>query len=258
MDIDLIRRTGIDAAYKGAEILRGYFGNIPAVRKKGEKDLVTEADINSEKKIIETIRSRFPHHGFLGEEGGAVEEGADAQWIIDPLDGTTNFAHELPIFAVSIGFSYKGETVVGIVLNPMTAELYTAVRGKGAQLNDKPIHVSHTASLADALLATGFPYNLKEMLPKLTERFSRCLFEARGVRRLGSAAIDLCLLASGKYDGFWEENLKPWDVAAGTLIAREAGAAVTDFSGGPYSIGGSQILATNGRIHREMTEILSS
>lgn len=258
MDLDLVKRTGIAAAYQGGEILREYFGNITVIRKKGKRDLVTEADVKSEKKIIETIKKRFPDHGFLAEESGAEMAATGAKWIIDPLDGTTNFAHGLPIFAVSIAFSLNDEILTGIVLNPMTAELYTAVRGEGAQFNGRPIHVSSTESLGDCLLATGFPYNLNDNLPRIIERFSRFAASARGIRRLGAAAIDLCLVASGTYDGFWEENLKPWDVAAGTLIATEAGATISDFKGGPFAIDGSELLASNGRIHPEMVRHLSA
>jgi myo-inositol-1(or 4)-monophosphatase len=257
MDLEQIRRIGIGAAYEGGEILTGYFGNISDIQKKGAIDLVTEADYAAEKAIIETIRSRFPDHAVLAEESGLNAGTAEFQWIIDPLDGTTNYTHRLGLFCVSIAFALQGSVAVGIVLNPITGELFTAVRNAGAELNGRAIRVSDTDQLSESLLVTGFPYNFKKKFNPLMARFTRCLEASQGIRRLGSAALDLCFVACGRFDGFWEEDLHPWDTAAGMLIAMEAGARVTDFSNAPYEIQKSTILATNGRIHEEMIPLLS-
>ena len=178
------------------------------------------------------------------------------QWIIDPLDGTTNFAHQLGLFSVSIAFVLDGNIAVGIVLNPESKELFTATAGKGADLNGRPINVSNTEAVSESLLVTGFPYNFKEIFNPLLARFSNCLRASQGVRRLGSAALDLCFVACGRFDGFWEQNLNPWDTAAGMLIAKEAGGKVTDFSNKPFSIDKNEILATNSKIHEEMISLL--
>lgn len=256
MDMNLIKRTGIAAAFKGAEILKKKFGNISGFEKKGAIDLLTEADTGSEKVIIETIKKVFPAHGILAEESGAWNQDAEFVWIIDPLDGTTNFAHNLGLFAVSIAFAVKGNIVAGTVLNPITGELFTAIEGKGAQLNGLPINVSKTVALSESLLVTGFPYDFKNIIGNIKVRFFNCLQASQGVRRLGSAALDLCFTAAGRFEGFWEENLKPWDTAAGFIIAKEAGALVTDFSGNQFDVNKKEILATNGLIHQEMIKSL--
>lgn len=255
MNLKSVKRVGIAAAYKGGEVLKANFGKKCKVQKKGAKDLVTESDTESERLIIETIRNVFPSHGILAEESGSSNNGAECIWIIDPLDGTTNFAHNLGLFAVSIAFSINGDIAAGIVLNPVTGELFTAVKGEGAELNGIPIHVSETTSLSDSLLVTGFPYNVKDIKP-LQARFFNCLNASQGIRRLGSAALDLCYVASGRFEGFWEENLKPWDTAAGLIIASEAGGEISDFSGNQYNIYKNEILATNGLIHQEMIKSL--
>lgn len=255
MDLESVKRVGIAAAYKGAEILRANFGKKCTIKKKGAKDLVTESDTESERLIIETIKKAFPSHGILAEESGSNNSGAECTWIIDPLDGTTNFAHNLGLFAVSIAFSIRGDIAAGIVLNPITGELFTAVKGEGARLNGISIHVSETTSLSESLLVTGFPSNVKDIKP-LQVRFFNCMKASQGIRRLGSAALDLCFVASGRFEGFWEENLKPWDTAAGLIIASEAGGNISDFSGNPYNIYKNEILATNGKIHKEALEAL--
>ncbi len=256
MDLELVKRVGTAAAIKSAKIIRSCLGNITDINKKGAIDLVTEADTRSEKIIIETIRDAFPDHAVLAEESGFNKGDEAFQWIIDPLDGTTNFAHQLNLFSISIAFALNGDVATGVVLNPMTEELFTAVRGNGAQLNGQPITVSQADKVSESLLVTGFPYNLKEIFEPLIERFSSCLIASRGIRRLGSAAIDLCYVACGRFDGFWEQNLKPWDTAAGMLIAKEAGATITDFSNRPFSVEKDELLATNGKIHNEMIKIL--
>ena len=257
MDIEYIRRIGIAAAYKGGSVLRHFLGNISRIDKKGAIDLVTEADTGSEKVIIETIRERFPDHSVLAEESGQGSGNARYRWIIDPLDGTTNFAHGLGQFAVSIAFAFDGEIVAGVVLNPVSGELFSAIKDGGASLNGRPVRVSDTKSVSESLLVTGFPYNFKEISDPLMTRFANCLHAAQGIRRLGSAALDLCFVACGRFDGFWEQNLKPWDTAAGMLIAKEAGARVTDFASHPFDIDRKEILASNGRIHQEMLCLLA-
>jgi myo-inositol-1(or 4)-monophosphatase len=257
MNLGLIKRVGIAAAYKGGGVLLAHYGKHPKVFKKGVIDLVTEADTGSESIIIDTIRNVFNDHAILAEESGLIKGNGDFQWIIDPLDGTTNFAHQLGLFSISIAFAVKGKTVFGLVFNPITRELFTAEKGNGAMLNSRPISVSQSKTVSDSFLVTGFPYNLREHFDPLIMRFSKCLKASQGVRRLGSAAIDLCFLACGRFDGFWEQNLKPWDTAAGALIAREAGAIVTDFSNKPFTIEKTEILASNGKIHKEMISLLT-
>jgi myo-inositol-1(or 4)-monophosphatase len=257
MDLELVKRIGIAAAYKGGGVLMSHYGKVFRIDKKGVIDLVTEADTESERVIIETIQKVFTNHTILAEESGLSTGDADHQWIIDPLDGTTNFAHQIGLFSISIAFMLKGETVFGLVLNPVTGELFTAVKGKGASLNGRQILVSTAMAVSESFLVTGFPYNLRDCFDPLIARFSKCLRASQGVRRLGSAAIDLCYIACGRFDGFWEQNLKPWDTAAGELIAREAGAIVTDFSNQPFTIYKNEILATNGKIHKEMLSLLT-
>ena len=255
--LESIKRAGIAAAYRGAEVLNARLGSLAHIQKKGRTDLVTEADTGSEKAIIASLGAAFPEHAILAEESGLCQGAAGApMWIIDPLDGTTNYAHQLELFAISIAHVVEGKLAAGIVLIPRSGELFTAVAGQGAQRNGLPIRVSTTAAVADSLLATGFPYDVAPILSAVVSRFTNCLESARGIRRLGSAAIDLCYLAWGRFDGFWEQNLKPWDTAAGVLIAREAGAVVTDFSDRPFGLEKNEILATNGRIHAEMLELM--
>ncbi len=256
IDMESVKRVGIKAAYQAADILQQKFGRISQVRKKGVVDLVTEADTAAEQRILEVIRSRFPDHGILAEESGRAAGKKACTWIIDPLDGTTNYAHQIGFYAVSIAFALEGDIVLGLVLNPVTGELFTATAGGGAECNRRPIRVSEVTSLTDSLLVTGFPYDVRADPAPVISRFARCLTAAQGIRRLGSAALDLCHVACGRFEGFWEENLKPWDTAAGMLIAREAGARITDFSNRPYRPESRELLATNGRIHDRMLELL--
>lgn len=259
MDLESIKRTGVRAAYRAGRILNEYFGNAIQVTKKGVIDLVTDADVAAEKLIIDTIKERFPDHAILAEESGPTGDNGTHRWIIDPLDGTTNFAHRLPVFAVSIAYAHDDRILMGIVFNPISGELFSAVHGQGAFLNDVPVNVSTTPQLVDSLLVTGFPYTVRSTPPtELMARFTRCLTSVQGVRRLGSAALDLCFVGCGRFDGFWEEDLKPWDTAAGMLIAVEAGAMVTDYTGRPYHIYNKQILATNGHIHSELVALLNT
>ena len=255
MDMEQIKRVGTAAACRGGKVLQEHFGKLRSVRKKGVIDLVTEADIQSEAAIIDTITQTFPEHAILAEESG-IQAGSGGRWIIDPLDGTTNFAHNVPLFCVSIAFAQEDTVVAGFVLAPLLGELFIGMKGQGAQLNGMPISVSTTDSLSDSLLVTGFPYDHQTILEALMARFGRCLTATQGIRRLGSAALDLCYVANGRFDGFWEEYLQPWDTAAGFLVASEAGARTTVFSGAPYTIEAKEIVSTNGAIHDDLLNLL--
>ena len=256
MDLAPCKQIAIAAAYKAAEVLRSRFGNISRIRKKDAVEIVTEADTESEQEIISTICGRFPEHSILGEESGLKEGNSEFRWVIDPLDGTVNFAHQVPIFCTSIALTYRDDIVLGVILNPVDGELYTALRGQGAQLNGRPIRVSKTTAVSESLLVTGFPYHIREIYEPIMTRYGNCLKTSQAVRRLGSAALDLCYVACGRFEGFWEQCLKPWDTAAGALIASEAGATVTTFSNQPYQLGDQEILVTNGHVHKEMLGLL--
>ena len=257
MDIEDAKRIGIEAIYSGARVLRNHFGRIAQINQKGAFDLVTEADTESEKQIMETILKAFPDHAILAEESGVNKGTAEYKWLIDPLDGTTNYVHQLPLFTIAIALAVRDKIELGLILNPMDGELYSAIAGKGAELNGKPIKVSSIASVSNSLLVTGFPYDFNEIVEPAMKRFSVFQQASQGVRRLGSAALDLCYVACGGFDGFWEQNLKPWDKAAGAIIATEAGAVITDFSNQPFSINQKEILVSNGKIHQEMLSLLN-
>lgn len=246
---------GIDISLKAGEEILNLLPRIHEIRYKGAINLVTEADLKSEAIIKKAIRKHYPNHTILAEESG-LEERGDIRWVIDPLDGTTNFAHGLPWFCTSLALEVEGEIVLGIVYNPVLKECFSAIKEKGAFLNQKPIRVSQTKELGKALLATGFPYDIQQNPEPVMTRFRNMIMHARGVRRAGSAALDLCYVACGRFDGFWEERLHPWDTAAGMLIVQEAGGRVSDFSNNFYSIYGKEILATNGFLHRDMLKIL--
>jgi myo-inositol-1(or 4)-monophosphatase len=256
MDLELFKQTAIDAATEGARILQSHFGNISRIRKKAADEIVTEADTESEKKIISIIQDRFPDHAVLSEECGLIPGTSEFKWIIDPLDGTVNFSRRIPFFAISIALTAGDETLLGIILNPEHDELFSAVRGQGAQINGKTIQVSSTPRISDSLLVTGFPYDVSELFEPLILRYGNCMKAARGIRRLGAAALDLCYVACGRFDGYWEQNLKSWDAAAGALMVEEAGGKVTTFSNRPYTVGHFEILATNGLVHEEMLGLL--
>lgn len=249
-------KAGKKAAISSSEILMHYFNKEVNINKKGAVDIVTQADKESEKNIISIIKNNFNDHGILGEETGWDNEDSKYSWIIDPLDGTTNFAAGLPVFSISIALYKDKKPIFGIVHDPVKNHTYLGVKEKGAFLNGEKIKVSKEISIEDTLIATGFPYNFKEILPELKNRFFSVLNHVRGVRRLGSAALDLCYLSCGVFDGFFEQNLKPWDTAAGIIIAKEAGAKITDFSGNEFNPFSSEILATNSLIHEKMVSIL--
>jgi len=240
----------------GEIILEGYGKNIQIDYKSGENNLVTEIDKASEKLITDFIKKKYPSHSILAEEGSGVERGSEYLWVVDPLDGTTNFAHKLPIFSVSIGLQKNGETIAGAVYDVMRNVLYAAELGSGATANYETIKVSSNDNLSHSLLVTGFPYNKAENPDKVFGRFIAFIKSARGVRRLGSAAIDFCYVASGVFDGFWEVYLNPWDICAGKLIAEEAGGIVTDFDGNQIDIYSKRILASNSKIHKAMIDVM--
>ncbi len=251
-------QLAIDTALEAGRFLKMNIGRVKQIERKHgqETNLVTELDRKAEAMIIEKIKRRFPHHNFLGEESGGQEKTSDYKWIIDPLDGTTNFTHGLLIFCVSIALEFKGELLVGVVYDPNLNELFTAEKGKGAQLNNKRIRVSSTTTLVESLVVTGFPYNIRSNPDNAIQHFTNFLMEAQAVRRLGSAALDLCYVAAGRFDGFWEVSLNPWDMAAGVLLVQEAGGKFTDFRGFPSTIYQKQLLTTNGLIHDQMVEVL--
>ncbi len=256
---DLLQ-TAVEAAREAGKILMDHLGNVRTIEvKQGQQfNLVTEADKGAEKCIIDRIRRDFPDHAILAEESGALDADSGVKWVIDPLDGTTNFTHALPIFSVSIGIETRGEVTAGVVYNPASGELFHAEKGKGAFLNGKRIRVSSTADIERSLLVTGFPYDVRENPDFCMERFDAFVYEAHGIRRLGSAALDCAFVACGRFDGFWEVRLHPWDVAAGALMIREAGGRTTDFHGNAHSIYTPQFLGTNGLLHDRMTAILKS
>ena len=244
------------AARGAGGILNRLFGKVDHVKKKGEIDLVTEADLMAEKSILEAIGRSFPDDNVLSEESGRHGKASDRTWIVDPLDGTTNFVHGFPFFAVSIALEIKRQIVLGVVYNPFMDEYFEAARGTGAYLNKEPIKVSEVKSLEESLLGTGFPYYVHERPQRVVDHFRRMLVEAQGLRRPGSAAIDLCFVAAGRLDGFWEEGLKPWDTAAGMVIAEEAGGKVSTYDGSPYSPYEKNIVAANPPVHGAMIEVL--
>ena len=246
--------AAILAAREAGESLRDAFGAEQAVRYKGEVDIVTEVDERAEQLIREILLGAFPAYGMLAEEGGWLSGDEDARWIVDPLDGTTNYAHGLPIFCVSIALEKAGEVVLGVVHDPMREETYTAERGEGATLNDEPIRVSDTDEPIRALVATGFPYDRAQM-PEALELFRRFAVITRGMRRLGSTALDLCYVAAGRLDGYYERGIWAWDIAAGSLILEEAGGKVTDYRGGELNLEGREIVASNGELHPAMTKL---
>ncbi len=249
----------IEISRNAGEIIREGFGKKLNIEyKTNESNLVTEIDKASEELIIEFIKLKYPQHSILAEEGSEVKNDSEYLWVVDPLDGTTNFAHGLPIFSVSIGLQKNNETIAGVVYDVMRDIVFSAEKSCGAFAGSDKIDVSKTDKLGHSLLVTGFPYNIADNPDFATERFTTLIKKSRGVRRLGSAAIDFCYLASGVFDGFWEVYLHPWDICAGKLIAEEAGALVTDFSGNPIDIFTSKVLATNGRIHNQIINVFKN
>ena len=226
---------------------------------KGKANLVTQADVACQKAILQIIKKNFPEHDFLAEENGLKSTGSDWKWVIDPIDGTTNYAHTMPHFSVSVALAHKNDIVLGGVYDVCMDELFLARKGKGATLNGKKIHVSRVRKLQDALLVTGFPYEREKRMDELLARFKRFILSCHDIRRLGSAALDICWVAAGRFDGYWEDSLNPWDISAGKLILEEAGGKVTDYRGKKWTrldTFGAQTLASNGKIHKEMCDII--
>lgn len=256
-ELEGFKAIALEAAAVAGQILLDYARHGFQIEYKHAIDLVTDADRKSEQVIIDTIRRAYRHHDILAEERGLESGGASPyKWVIDPLDGTTNFAHGFPMYCVSIGLEYRGQVVLGVILDPTRRELFVAVSGQGATLNGEPIRVSRASALDAALLVTGFAYDLRESTHNNLDYFSRFCLAARGVRRTGSAAIDLCYVAAGRFDGFWEMKLHPWDMAAGSLMVTEAGGCMSDFKGGAFSVYGEEMVASNHLIHNEMLAVL--
>lgn len=258
MNLDSLLAAALDAGNRAAVLLRGGYESSFAIdRKEGRHNLVTEYDRRSEALIKDVLLTAFPDHGFLGEEGSSVE-GSEVRWIVDPLDGTVNFAHGIPIFCVSIAAVDSSDSLLcGAIIHPLSGEVFTAVRGGGAFLGSRRLAVSATDSLGDALSVTGFPYNVHENPGRCIDHVAEVLRRGMPVRRLGSAALDLAYLAAGRFDAYWEVSLQPWDVAAGRLIVEEAGGRVTNYEGGEHSLYGGTLLATNGILHGDFSRLLA-
>ncbi len=255
--METLKATLLKAAHTGADILKQYFeGTFEVHSKDTINNLVTEVDQKCEDAVIQVIRDAFPDHFILSEEIGELSTASNFKWIIDPIDGTVNFAHGIPICCISIGLEKDGQIIMGCVFNPFMNELFFAERGKGAFLNGKKISVSKKDNLESACLVTGFPYRWAKVDTDPIPVFEKFIRMGLPVRRLGSAAIDLCWVACGRFDAFWEYNLNPWDIAAGYLIIEEAGGRISNFHGDPYSVYHKETLATNGIIHEEMLQVL--
>lgn len=250
----------VQTAREAGAILAERFGRQNRIMQKGEIDIVTEADLAAEKFIIDRIKSQYPRHAILSEEAGAIAQttgDAEWQWIIDPLDGTTNYAHGYPCFCVSVALERRGEgVVVGAVYDPIRDEMFAAERGQGATLNARRVRVSEVDDLNRALICTGFPYNVRDK-EDFARHFIKFIMNSQAVRRDGSAALDLAYVACGRFDGFWEEGLRPWDVAAGALLIEEAGGRATQFDGSPYNIYAPPFLGSNGLVHDAMMDVFS-
>jgi myo-inositol-1(or 4)-monophosphatase len=256
-----LTQCAVNSALKAGKILQEGFGtSFKISNKEGINNLVTEFDKRSERIIIENIKEIFPEHTFLAEESGKTGNFSHEiiQWVIDPLDGTVNFAHALPIFSVSIAAVLKREILCGVVYHPMLDELFVAEKGIGAFLNQKPLHVSNSDELETSFLVTGFPYNVNKNPCGCIDNFVNIIMKGIPVRRLGSAALDLAYVACGRFDGFWEINLNPWDVAAGVLLVKEAGGLVTQYNMDDYWIDNQSIVATNGIIHKQICDVLGT
>ena len=248
--------TAIEAVVRAGDMQMAKFGTGIRVEKKGAIDLVTEVDVDVERMFRAMITERFPGHDILAEELGGSESGASHRWVFDPVDGTTNFAHGVPIFCASLALEIDGEAVVGAVYDPNRRELFTAEAGVGSWLNGTRLRVSSNATVLESMLVTGFPYDVHEKAEQFLKTFAQVLRKARAVRRLGSAAIDICWVAAGRMDGFWEASLKPWDTCAAALILEEAGGTVSGMDGADWNPHAGHILATNGLIHEEVLGII--
>jgi len=246
--------VAIEVAQEAGKVLREESERPPSISYKGDFDLVTQADRRSEALIVSRLQKYFPDHAVAAEEGTGKDTASEYRWHVDPLDGTTNFAHGYPCFCVSMALARKGELLLGVIYNPIYNELFSAARGDGASFNGKQIHCSNVAALKSSLLCTGFPNHNRQSLPNIY-LYRDFTLRSHGVRRDGSAALDLAYVAMGRFDSFWEFGLNPWDTAAGVLIVEEAGGKITDLQGQPYKLGGPSILASNGLIHEEMVKV---
>jgi myo-inositol-1(or 4)-monophosphatase len=246
--------TSMEIAREAGALLANFFERRIGFELKGDYDLVTEADRASERLVIERLRSYFPSHSILAEEGGGHQNGSEYVWYVDPLDGTTNFAHGFPVFNVTLGLARAGEMIAGVIFDPTRQEMFSAERGGGAYLNNRRIHVSNVARLEDSLVATGFP-SRKRHLNINVHFYHQLAMVTHGVRRAGSAALDLAYVACGRLEGFWEFGLNPWDMAAGMLLVSEAGGRCTDMCGEPCAVGAPRLLADNGRIHDQIVAL---
>lgn len=249
--------VAIEIAREAGKVLREEVDRPPDIAYKGDFDLVTQADRRSEKVIVERLQRYFPGHAVAAEEGTGTDSDAEYRWHVDPLDGTTNFAHGYPCFCVSMALARRGQLILGVVYNPVYDEMFTAARGEGATFNGKKIYCSKIGALKNSLLCTGFPNHKRESHPNIYYYWDFTL-RSHGVRRDGSAALDLAYVAAGRFDGFWEFGLKPWDTAAGIVLVEEAGGSISDLEGQPYALGGRTILASNGLIHEEMKQVAAA
>jgi myo-inositol-1(or 4)-monophosphatase len=252
---DILQAAEVVARQAGAVLMQGY-GNVRQIQQKGVIDLVTEFDKRSEEVIISFIQKKFPKHAILAEESGHNRTISEYQWVIDPLDGTTNFAHGIPVFSVSIGLLRNGSPVVGVAYDPLRNEMFSAELGQGAALNNHPIHVSSQTDLGQAVISTGFPYDLRSNPRNNFAQFVQYQLRTQSVRHLGSAALDCAWTAMGRLDGYWEFGVKPWDIGAGALIVREAGGRVTSADGDEDFLSDDTVLVSNGLLHEQMLRVL--
>ena len=247
----------VDLARKSGALLKEKFSQTHKIQYKGDIDIVTEADKLSEDLIIETIKRNFPDHGILSEESPAITSAGKLRWIIDPLDGTTNYSHGYPVFCVSVALENEGTIVLGVIYDPMREDMFVAIRGEGAYLNDKKLKVSSVNNLSRSLLATGFPYDIRDSKENNLDYFNAMAINVQAIRRAGAAALDLAYLAAGRFDGFWELKLKPWDTAAGCLMVEEAGGVISDIAGQKWHLQSPSLMASNALIHEQMIKVLS-
>jgi myo-inositol-1(or 4)-monophosphatase len=251
----LMENFAVGLAHEAGVLLMEKFSRQIEIHYKGDINLVTEADKMSEDLIIAAIRRTFPEQGILSEESPAINTGSPLRWIIDPLDGTTNYAHGYPVFCISIALEKEGMVILGVIYDPTRRDTFTAVRGEGAYLNGKRLAVSRTQELTRSLLATGFPYDIRSSKDNNINFFNGMAMEAQAIRRAGAAALDIAYVACGRFDGFWELKLMPWDMAAACLLVEEAGGKITDLSGAPWNILSPNVLVSNGRIHEQMIAV---